>query len=163
MAFQSQAGKKFNSKFRANRADKAAQEGMESQSEPKEPKPTNTGNRAQAAAIEGKKGKVMPGGAEGAGDGGGPVNSQGAGQPAMAREVHITHDHANGMHHVHTVNEDGTEMHSDHATADEAHVAGAAAGGVNPDGNYPAEHKDPTSHDEPDEDDYAVKSLDEED
>ena len=61
MAFKSQSGKKFNSKFRANRADKAAQEGME-----QAPKETNTGNRAQAAAIEGKKGKVAPG-AEGAG------------------------------------------------------------------------------------------------
>ena len=65
------------------------------------------------------------------------------------------------MHHVHAIHDDGSETHTDHATADEAHMAGAAAGGVNPDGNYPMEHKNPVSDgEEPDEDDYKAEPLD---
>jgi hypothetical protein len=49
---------------------------------------------------------------------------------ARAREAHITHDHAAGRHHVHLVHEDGTESHSDHASAEEAHMQAANGAGV---------------------------------
>jgi hypothetical protein len=163
MAFASKDGKQSNSKFRANRRDRegAAKEGMESQPSPggePHPKQASGGTRAQAAKIEAKpaanKSEAQspePSGQEG----------QAAGLSAQhgpASEVHITHDHVNGKHHTHTVHADGFENHSDHNTADEAHMAGAAAGGVNPEGNYPENHEQPET-DYPDGDDFEVEPL----
>src|SRR4029077_3433110 len=100
--------------------------------------------RAQANKVEAKGSKPM---ATGAGDDGGPVNEPGAATPqAKAKEVHITHGPEGS--HVHTINEDGTEAHSAHASPEEAHFHGAmqavvAAGGTNPEGQYPMKHKHP--------------------
>lgn len=54
-----------------------------------------------------------------------------------ASEVHITHDHEGGMHHVHAVHADGTESHSDHGSVEEAHEHGKklAMGHGEPDGD----------------------------
>jgi len=38
-----------------------------------------------------------------------------------ASEVHMTHDHEAGMHHVQTMHPDGHEHHSDHGSMEEAH------------------------------------------
>jgi hypothetical protein len=162
MAFKSQTGKSYGSKFRANRADKAAKDGME-----KSPAPdASKGKRAEANAIEGKgetaqhaNAPAKAPSAPGAGDGGGPVNAPASGtMAAKASEVHITHDHANNVHHVHARMSDGTEMHSDHASPEEAHFAGAQAAGA--DGNYPQEHEAPEGKEAPDQDDYDVEPLD---
>lgn len=99
-----------------------------------------------------------------------------AAEHGPAREVHIMHDHAAGMHHVHSVHDDGFEGHSDHATAAEAHMAGGTAAGApegddtgGPEGNYPEGHesakgqKHPKAKSkpvEPDEDDYESPELD---
>lgn len=158
MSFKSADGKNNNSKFRANRRDResAVKDGMES-AKPK-------GNRAEANAIEAKgtKGPAMD---TGAGDDGGPVNAQGAATPqAKAKEVHITHGPEGS--HVHAVmdNNPANDQHSDHASPEEAHfhgatVAGVAAGGENPDGQYPMKHKHPAAENPPDADDYDVEPL----
>ena len=163
MAYQSKDGKSSNSKFRANRRDResAVKDGMEAQPSPggePHPKQASGGQRAQAAKIEAKPAanrseaqSPEPAGQEG----------QAAGLAAQhgpASEVHITHDHANGRHHVASTHADGFVNHSDHAPADEAHFAGAAAGGVNPEGNYPENHEQPEGE-EPDADDYDVTPL----
>lgn len=158
------SGKKYSNKFKANRADRAAAEGME-----KEP-----GKRAQANEIEGKgqgdayeqeeqmEEEISPG-----------IHDQVASTAAQhgpASEVHILHDHANGQHNVSTVHADGFQHNSTHATADEAHMAGAAAGGINPEGNYPEGHEAPETNPNPkkkskpqsthEEDDYEPEPLD---
>jgi hypothetical protein len=163
MAFQSKGGKKFNSKFRANRADKAVQDGMESQKGP----------RAQANEVEGKgrspesreeKSKPSPV-SGGASDMGGDVNSQAAGtMGAKAKEVHITHDDNSGHHHVHTVMDNGMEEHTDHQSRDEAHFHGAMSAGVAApeDGNsedFPKKRTQPET-DYPDGDDFQAEPLD---
>ena len=104
MAFQSKGGQKFNSKFRASRADRE-------------------GDRAKAHEIEGTKQK--PGGAAAKGSAGGENPSmappQGGGEPqeagaqtAKARELHMHFDDNMGMHHVHAIDENGVSHHSDH-------------------------------------------------
>ena len=54
-----------------------------------------------------------------------------------ASEVHMTHDHEAGTHHVQTMHPDGHEHHSDHASMEEAHehAKGLAGGG--------GEHQEP--------------------
>lgn len=48
-----------------------------------------------------------------------------------AQEVHVTHDHEAGAHHVHSIHPDGHEHHSDHGSVDEAHEhAKKVAGGA---------------------------------
>src|SRR5882762_3182670 len=103
VAFPNQQGKKFNSKFRANKSDKmsAAKDGMEKTdgSNPGDATPEQKGgNRAQATRIEGKaaanRSSAQPDGEASAGL---------AAQHGPANEVHIVHDHANGQHHVTTV------------------------------------------------------------
>lgn len=42
-------------------------------------------------------------------------------QHGPAQEVHLTHEHEMGAHHVHSVHPDGYEHHSDHGSAEEAH------------------------------------------
>jgi hypothetical protein len=163
MAYESKDGKKSNSKFRANRRDRegAAKEGMESQPSPNgepHPKQASGGTRAQAAKIEAK-----PAANRSEAQSPEPVGQSGqaaglAAQHGPASEVHITHDHANGKHHVHSIHADGHENHSDHATVDEAHFAGAAAGGINPEGNYNQDHHSPEGE-SPDADDYEVTPL----
>lgn len=140
--------KEYQSKFRSNRAKKEGEE-----SEPASPvSPTESkGQRAQANEQQAKpdmgqeealEEQVAPG-----------IHDQVA---AKASELHITHDHASGRHHVHVVNEDGTEAHSDHASPEEAHMQAANAAGVmqdggDPSGNYPQKHKPPEDVSEPDE------------
>ena len=136
------SGKKYNSKFRASRADREAAKGMEKTTEPK-------GERAQANEIEAKgqgdayqqeeqlEEQIHPG-----------IHDEVANLAAEhgpATDVHITHDHANGQHHVTSTHGDGYTHTSVHGTPDEAHIAGAAAGGVNPEGNYPEGHEAPTT------------------
>jgi len=153
MAFQDKQGKKFGNKFKANRSDRehAVTEGMQSE------KPE--GNRAQANKIEAKGSKPM---ATGAGDDGGPVNASAEGtMAAKAKEVHITHGPEGS--HVHTIMDNGQEEHTDHASPEEAHFhgamsAGVAAGGTNPEGQYPMKHKHPEGE-APDADDYDVEPL----
>jgi hypothetical protein len=147
--------KEYQSKFRKKRAEDAGSESESAPSAPKaeskpkaEPGPRAQANDLNAKPSEGQDEQLESQTAPDMGMGG-----------AQAREIHITHDHAAGRHHVHTVNDDGTEMHSDHATPEEAHMAGAAAGGVNPDGNYPEKHKHPHGQANPestmgDEDDF---------
>ena len=153
MAFKSSDGKNNNSKFRANRRDKAAQEGMESQKSP--------GPRAQANAVEGKSKTMSSGGAS---DTGGPVNAQGGqAMPAKAKEVHITHDDNMGHHHVHTIDDQGNEEHTDHQSRDEAHFHGAMSAGVaapsGEDEGFPKKRQQPATE-APDADDYDVTPLD---
>jgi len=38
-----------------------------------------------------------------------------------AHEIHMTHDHEAGAHHVQSMHPDGHEHHSDHASVEEAH------------------------------------------
>jgi hypothetical protein len=38
-----------------------------------------------------------------------------------AVEVHMSHEHEMGSHHVHSVHQDGYEHHSDHGSVEEAH------------------------------------------
>lgn len=89
---------------------------------------------------------------------------------SKAREVHITHDHAAGRHHVAVMGEDGMEQHSDHATPEEAHAHAAMAAGVaapeGETGEYPAGHESARKKKhageadaEPDEDDYQAEEL----
>ncbi len=135
--------KEYQSKFRKKRAEDASSESTsapKAESKPKaEPGPRAQANDLNAKPSEGNEEQLEEQIAPG-------IHDQ---VQAKAREIHITHDHAAGRHHVHTVNEDGTEMHSDHATPEEAHMAGAAAGGVNPDGNYPNKHKHPVGEANP--------------
>lgn len=92
-----------------------------------------------------------------------------------AIQVHMTHDHEQGIHHVHSIHGDGFENHSDHGTAAEAHMAGAEAAGApgdddeGPDGEYPEGHESMKSQKHPkaksksepkDDDDYEVPDLD---
>jgi hypothetical protein len=156
---RSEYGKNFNSKFRMNRhaRENAVDDGMKQEKE-SHPQQKDAGARSQAASIEAKpaanKSEAQKPEPEG-------QSGQAAGLAAQhgpASEVHITHDHANGKHHVHSIHADGHENHSDHATVDEAHFAGAAAGGINPEGNYNQDHHSPEG-DEPDADDYDVEPL----
>lgn len=153
MAFQSKDGKKNNSKFRMNRRDRenAVEDGMEKAPAPKK------GLRAQANEIEAKGKK----------DGGYEQEEQAEEQISpgihqkVARELHVTHDDASGMHHVHAVHDDGTEEHSDHPSRAEAHFHAAHVAGAadmsDGEGNYPEKHEPPT--DESEDNSYDVEPL----
>ena len=125
---------KHQSKFRENRAEK------DGASKPE-------GKRAEANQLKGVspqqeeslEEQIAPG-----------IHQQ---VQSKARELHITHDHASGRHHVHVVNEDGTETHSDHASPEEAHMQAANAAGVMPgdnSGNSPMKHHPPETEPNPD-------------
>lgn len=64
--------------------------------------------------------------------------SQIAQEHGPAHEVHMTHDHEGGMHHVHSMHPDGHEHHSDHESAEMAHDHGKKLAGIGheePDGD----------------------------
>jgi len=141
-------GKHFNSSFRMKRYDKAH---------------ADEGPRAEAHEInqpeeERMEEEVHPGIHD--------EVKQMAAEHGPAQEVHITHDHEGGMHHVHSVHADGMEHHSDHASADEAHMHAAHAAGIQMDGMEEEkeprmkEHK-PKHEKEPEpEEDYEAEPLD---
>lgn len=47
-----------------------------------------------------------------------------------ATHVNVEHEHEIGSHHVHSVHPDGHEHHSDHGSAEEAHMAGGKLAGI---------------------------------
>ena len=47
-----------------------------------------------------------------------------------AQTVNIEHEHEMGVHHVHSMHQDGHEHHSDHASAEEAHEHGKKLAGI---------------------------------
>ena len=122
---------KFQSKFRQNRADanKSDDAGKAK------------GARSQASAeglgkmSEGQEEKLEEQVAPG-------IHDKVA---AKARELHLTHDDGAGRHHVHAVNSDGTENHTDHASREEAHLQAATAAGV----NYPMNRENPETDSNP--------------
>lgn len=59
------------------------------------------------------------GGEEMGGDGADPA--QVVAEHGPANDVHVTHDHATGKHHVTSTHEDGHVEESDHGSAAEAH------------------------------------------
>jgi len=64
-------------------------------------------------------------------DGGGEEDgSQVAQEHGPAQEVHVTHDHEGGQHHVHSIHPDGHENHSDHGSVEEAHEHGKKLAGA---------------------------------
>ena len=67
-----------------------------------------------------------------------------------ARELHISHDHEAGRHHV-----DADGEQTDHPTAEEAHAHAARAAGLYPAGNEGGAMAKPG----PDGEDYAVQPL----
>ena len=84
-----------------------------------------------------------------------------AAEHGPAHEVHMTHDHEGGVHHVHSMHPDGYEHHADHQSADEAHMHAAHAAGVEvPEGK----EKEPEPHKkhkaEEMQDDYESEPLD---
>ena len=132
MAFKAEHGDRtFNSKFRKSRYDQ-------------ENSPTEPGPRARAHEVEGTKPSPESDKQE-------PGSEQ-----QRARELHMTFDDEAGQHHVHAVNDDGTEEHTDHPSRDEALVhAGKKAIGAWP----PGQREQPDAENVPDMDDYSAMPL----
>lgn len=107
MGFVSRDGHQANSRFRQKRYDSA-----------------HAGDAAMNAATA-----PGPSGVPAQDAGAMPAAPMDAMAP-KAVQTHITHNHEQGMHHVHTVHEDGTEQHSDHPDAASAHAHAAMASGV---------------------------------
>lgn len=149
MAFRNKEGKAFGNKFRMSRYDAAH----------------SSNDSAHEQADHGDKSE-MP--MEGEGGEGGMQSV--IAQHGRAHDVHITHDPVSGMHHMHSIHEDGYEHHSDHPDPESAHEDGKIAAGVASDGDgdedtgeYPMKRKPAkagqTDHAEPDEDDYEAEEL----
>lgn len=135
-------GTSKNSKFRVSRYEK------------------EKGKRSEANAIEGKgkMGAVMDGmESQGEPKQAAPTGPAEGMAPRKAREIHITHDDASGMHHVTTIHDDGTEEHSDHPSRQEAHFHGAQAAGAADEAVASGEPEVANDHDE---DDYQTEALD---
>lgn len=139
-------GKKFNSKFRLNRdaRENAVDTGMKKEKGP----------RAQANELKAKpesdteeqaEEQVAPG-----------VHDAVAGHLSKVKSIHIEHDYENGKHHVALTHTDGTEAHSDHASAEEAYAHAGQASGL-----YPMQHEPPEGSANPqaDDDDFEVTPL----
>lgn len=116
MGFVSRDGHQANSRFRQKRYDSA-----------------HAGDAAMNAATP-----PGPSGVPAQDAGAMPAAPMDAMAP-KAVQTHITHNHEQGMHHVHTVHEDGTEQHSDHPNAASAHAHAAMASGVDAGGEEAAE------------------------
>jgi hypothetical protein len=63
-----------------------------------------------------------------------------ANEHGPATEVHMTHDHDMGVHHVSSVHPDGHTHESDHGSAEEAHEHGKKLAGVGAEMKDPAEN-----------------------
>jgi len=110
MAFKAKDGKEFSMSSRMRAHNRGIEE-PEEKGDPLEP----------------------PEGMEGEPDG-----DEVAAEHGPAHEVHHTHDHEGGMHHVHSVHPDGYEHHSDHGSVEEAlehHRKVAGASHEEPDGD----------------------------
>ena len=116
MAFQSNDGKSFGSKFVAKRRDsehdKAAQ--VMGATSPAENKPAPAMEQ-EPAEQEQKPMQEDP--------------KQVAAQHGPANTVHIAHDHKAKKHHVISTHADGHVHESEHASAKEAHDAASALAG----------------------------------
>ena len=140
---KSKDGKRNGSSFRMHKYD--------SEHEGKEPGPRSEAHKIMASTSpdghESKEPKESKEPGEGKGPSGEPWQKeenleeqihpgihdavkQMAAEHGPAHTIHITHDHASGMHHVHHVHSDGFEHHADHPTADHAHMHAAHAAGV---------------------------------
>ena len=150
---KSQDGKRSGSKFRMNKYDKehadgenggraSGDGGERAQANKLEARPSMAPSSKQAVGMPGEEHmeeQVHPG-----------IHDEVkhlAEQHGPAVETHTTHDHANGIHHLHTVHQDGHQHHSDHGSAEEAHMGAAQAAGAmvpEPEGGEemgPEEHK----------------------
>lgn len=159
MAFETKDKKqKFGNRMKANRYDRAHQD----------EKPEKMGGpRAQAHEVEAQK----PMGEEQAEEQVHPGIHEEikgiAAEHGPAHEVHMAHDHAAQVSHVHSVHEDGHQHHAQHEG--EGHVMNAHhhamhAAGITPEegeenkeGEYPEEHKSATADGQ--EDDYEPEGL----
>ena len=138
---QASDGKQFGNKFRMKRYE-SAHSG----------KPA--GPRAEANAMNAGPHEGDEGGAVDEANGANP--EQMASEHGPAHEVHITHDHEGGKHHVHVVHGDGHEHHSDHPSADHAHHHAAVSAGV----MAPPMEKEESEHEPAGEDPYESEPLD---
>jgi hypothetical protein len=140
---ESKDGQRHGNEFRMKRYD-AAHEG-------KEPGP-----RAEAKQLQ-----QMPDGTsqdrmEEEPDHG--MIQQVAAEHGPAHTIHMTHDHENGMHHVHSVHPDGMEHHADHKSAMHAHHHAMHAAGVNPEGTDHSPEPEQEEGREP-KDDFEAEEL----